>query len=126
MMTGGGVLYGLAANICGTEMTAALILTEITTPLLHARYFFKPYRDLTPTTAALYGILNKLFAVIFLVARCVAGPILTYKTITNTATPGLIKVGAMGVQAVSYFWAIRILKIALGHSKRGLKRNSAA
>ncbi|KAF3794790.1 Transmembrane protein [Nymphaea thermarum] len=100
---GAGLVYG----ICGSEMVAALWLTEISSPFLHLRELLKEigYKDTNLNFAA-----DLSFAVIFTTARMVGGPYLTYVTL-NADNPFLIKAMAVGLQLVSAFWFYKIARM---------------
>ncbi|XP_039032449.1 uncharacterized protein LOC120167525 isoform X2 [Hibiscus syriacus] len=102
-----GLGAGLAFRKCGSEQVAALFITEISSPLLHARELFKElgYRDTGLNLAA-----DIIFAVIFSVARMVGGPYLTFLTLSAN-NPILIKATAVGLQLVSTFWFYKIVKM---------------
>ncbi|CAL9180148.1 unnamed protein product [Musa hybrid cultivar] len=102
-----GIAAGLAYGMCGSEMVAAMWLTEISSPFLHMRELLKElgYRDTNLTLA-----FDILFAAIFSLARMVGGPYLTYVTLTADY-PLLIKAMALGLQLVSAFWFYKILRM---------------
>ncbi|MBA0691574.1 hypothetical protein Goari_009195 [Gossypium aridum] len=102
-----GLAAGLAFQLCGSEQVAALFITEISSPFLHARELLKEfgYRDTDLNLAA-----DVLFAVIFSVARMVGGPYITFVTLTAN-NPLLIKAMAVGLQLVSVFWFYKIVKM---------------
>ncbi|KAA3490637.1 transmembrane protein 136 [Gossypium australe] len=113
-----GLAAGLAFQLCGSEQVAALFITEISSPFLHARELLKEfgYRDTDLNLAA-----DVLFAVIFSVTRMVGGPYLTFVTLTAN-NPLLIKkwttrirvvtqAMAVGLQLVSAFWFYKIVKM---------------
>lgn len=102
-----GLGAGLAYRKCGTEMVAALFITEISTPFLHLREFLKElgYKDTSLNLAA-----DILFALIFSVARMIGGPYLVYVTLLADY-PFLIKATASGMQIVNTFWFYKILKM---------------
>ncbi|CAL9100825.1 unnamed protein product [Musa textilis] len=102
-----GITAGLAYGMCGSEMVAAMWLTEISSPFLHMRELLKElgYRDTNLTLA-----FDILFAAIFSLARMVGGPYLTYVTLTADY-PLLIKAMALGLQLVSAFWFYKILRM---------------
>lgn len=83
-----GIGAGLAYRRCGTEMVASLLVTEISSPLLHLREMLKEFgvRD-----TDLNLLVDVLFAAIFSAARMAFGPYLTYVTVTAD-NPLLIKV----------------------------------
>lgn len=102
-----GIGAGLAYRRCGTEMVASLLITEISSPLLHLREMLKEFgvRD-----TDLNLLVDVLFAVTFSAARMGVGPYLTYVTVTAD-NPILIKAMATGLQLVSAYWFLRILRM---------------
>lgn len=102
-----GIGAGLAYQKCGSEMVAALWITEISSPLLHLRGLLKElgYKDSDLNLAA-----DVSFAVIFTFARMFVGPYLTFVTITAN-NPFLIKAMCLGLQLVSAFWFYRIARM---------------
>lgn len=101
-----GIGAGLAYQRCGTEMVASQFVTEISSPLLHLREMLKEFgvRDTG---------LNLLVDVLF-------APYLTYSTVTAD-NPILIKAMATGLQLVSAYWFLRILRMVrykLGKNKK--------
>ncbi|BAD81243.1 unknown protein [Oryza sativa Japonica Group] len=111
-----GIAAGLAYRRCGTEMVASLFVTEISSPLLHLREILKEF-GIKDTDLNL--LVDILFAVIFSVARMGFGPYLTYVTVTAD-NPILIKAMATGLQLVSAYWFLRILRMV--RHKLGKKR----
>ncbi|KAF8377904.1 hypothetical protein HHK36_031292 [Tetracentron sinense] len=102
-----GIGAGLAYEMCGSEMVAALWITEISSPFLHMRELLKElgYRDTDLNLAA-----DISFAVIFTVARMIGGPYLAYVTLSAN-NPLLIKAMALGLQLVSAFWFYKIARM---------------
>ncbi|KAL8257047.1 hypothetical protein R6Q59_029088 [Mikania micrantha] len=102
-----GIGAGLAYEKCGSEMVAALWITEISSPFLHLRELLKElgYKDTDLNLAS-----DVLFAVIFTLARMCFGPYLCYVTL-SAANPVLIKAMALGLQLVSAFWFYKIAKM---------------
>uniref|UniRef100_A0A7N0V2M4 TLC domain-containing protein n=1 Tax=Kalanchoe fedtschenkoi TaxID=63787 RepID=A0A7N0V2M4_KALFE len=102
-----GLGAGLFYQRCGTEMVAALWITEISSPLLHLREILKElgYRDTDLNLAA-----DVSFAVVFSIARMVGGPYLCYVTL-SADNPFLIKAMALGLQLVSTFWFYKIARM---------------
>jgi len=99
-----GIAAGLAYQRCGSEMMAAMYITEISSPFLHLREFLKElgYKDTDLNLAA-----DISFAIIFTIARMVGGPYLLYVTLSAN-NPFLIKAMALGLQLVSAFWFYKI------------------
>lgn len=102
-----GIAAGLSYQKCGSEMVAALLITEVSSPFLHLREFLKEigYKDTDLNLAA-----DILFAITFSVARMILGPFLAYATLSAN-NPLLIKAMALGLQLVSAFWFYKILKM---------------
>lgn len=102
-----GLGAGLAYQKCGSEMVAALFLTELSTPFLHLRELLKElgYKDSDLNVAA-----DIMFAAIFSVARMIGGPYITY-VIVSANNPLLIKAMTMGLQLVSTFWFYKLLRM---------------
>ncbi|EOA37067.1 hypothetical protein CARUB_v10010194mg [Capsella rubella] len=102
-----GFVAGLFYKKCGSEMVAAIWITEISSPFLHLREILKEigYRDTDLNLAA-----DACFAIIFSLARMIGGPYLVYVTI-SADNPILIKAMALGLQLVSAFWFYKILKM---------------
>ncbi|CAK7346316.1 unnamed protein product [Dovyalis caffra] len=102
-----GIGAALAYGKCGSEMIAALFITEISSPFLHLRELLKElgYRDTDLNLAA-----DISFAVIFSFARMVFGPYLTWLTLTAN-NPLIIKAMAVGLQLVSAYWFYRIARM---------------
>ncbi|XP_049388218.1 uncharacterized protein LOC125852530 [Solanum stenotomum] len=113
-----GLGAGLAYEWCGSEMVAALCVTEISSPFLHMREILKEigYKDTDFNLAA-----DVLFAVIFSCARMIGGPYLTYVTL-SADNPILIKAMALGLQLVSAFWFYKIARMIM---YKFSKRNKA-
>ncbi|KAL6553889.1 hypothetical protein OROMI_019562 [Orobanche minor] len=82
-----GLLAGLAYQRCGSELVAALWITEMSSPLLHLRELLKElgYGDTDLNLAA-----DVAFAITFTFARMIGGPYLTYVTL-SAHNPILIK-----------------------------------
>ncbi|XP_054791790.1 uncharacterized protein LOC129303247 isoform X1 [Prosopis cineraria] len=102
-----GITAGLYYQKCGSEMVGALWVTEMSSPFLHLREALKElgYRDTAVNLAA-----DILFASIFTVARMVAGPYITYVTLSAN-NPPMIKAMGLGLQLVSAFWFLKIVRM---------------
>ncbi|KAE9600116.1 putative TRAM/LAG1/CLN8 domain-containing protein [Lupinus albus] len=79
----------------------------MSSPFLHLRELLKElgYRD-----SPLNLVADFLFAAIFTIARMLAGPYVTYVTLSAN-NPFLIKVMALGLQLVSAFWFFKIVRM---------------
>uniref|UniRef100_A0A453ENL8 TLC domain-containing protein n=1 Tax=Aegilops tauschii subsp. strangulata TaxID=200361 RepID=A0A453ENL8_AEGTS len=111
-----GLAAGLAYQRCGTELVACLLVTEISSPLLHLREMLK---ELGVKDTDLNLLVDILFAVTFSVARMVCGTYVTYRTVTAD-NPILIKTMATSLLLVSAYWFLRILRMV--RHKIGKKR----
>ncbi|KAK6115302.1 hypothetical protein DH2020_007571 [Rehmannia glutinosa] len=120
-----GLVAGLSYQRCGSEMVAALWITEMSSPFLHLRELLKElgYRDTDLNLAA-----DMAFAVIFTFARMIGGPYLTYVTV-SAHNPLLIKAMALGLQLVSAFWFYKIARMVmykLGRRSSSIKKTTKA
>lgn len=117
-----GLVAGLAYQRCGSEMVAALWITEISSPFLHSRELLKElgYNNTDLNLAA-----DIMFAVIFTFARMVGGPYLTYVTLSAN-NPLLIKAMAVGLQLVSAFWFYKIARMVMYKLSRRASSNKVA
>ncbi|EEF52626.1 TLC domain-containing protein 5 [Ricinus communis] len=102
-----GLGAGLVYHKSGTELVAALWITEISSPFLHLRELLKElgYRNTNLNLAA-----DISFAVVFSVGRMVVGPYLAYATLTAN-NPIIIQAMAVGLQMVSAFWFYKIVRM---------------
>ncbi|CAH9091587.1 unnamed protein product [Cuscuta europaea] len=102
-----GIGAGIAYQMCGSEMVAALWIAEISSPFLHMRELLKElgYRD-----TILNLIADICFAAIFSFGRMVVGSYLAYVTVSAN-NPILIKAMAVGLLLVSAFWFYKILRM---------------
>ncbi|KAF5455865.1 hypothetical protein F2P56_025399 [Juglans regia] len=102
-----GIGAGLAYEKCGSELVAALWVTEVSSPFLHLRELLKElgFRDTDLNLAV-----DILFAVIFTLGRMVCGPYITYVTV-SASNPFVIKAMALGLQLVSAFWFYKIVRM---------------
>ncbi|CAK9178486.1 unnamed protein product [Ilex paraguariensis] len=109
-----GIGAGLAYERCGSEMVAALWITEISSPFLHLRELLKElgYKDTDVNLAA-----DISFAGIFTFARMIGGPYLAYVTLYAN-NPFLIKAMALGLQLVSAFWFYKIARMVMYKLRR--------
>ncbi|KAK9220336.1 hypothetical protein WN943_008986 [Citrus x changshan-huyou] len=102
-----GIGAGLVYEKSGSELVAALWITEISSPFLHCREMLKElgYRDTGLNLTA-----DVTFAAIFTFARMVCGPYLAYLTL-SARNPIIIKAMALGLQLVSAFWFFKIARM---------------
>nr|XP_043617756.1 TLC domain-containing protein 5-like [Erigeron canadensis] len=102
-----GIGAGLAYEKCGSEMVAAMYITEVSSPFLHLRELLKElgYKDTDVNLAA-----DVAFALMFTIARMCFGPYLCYVTLSAN-NPILIKAMALGLQLVSAFWFCKIARM---------------
>ncbi|KAF9686785.1 hypothetical protein SADUNF_Sadunf02G0025800 [Salix dunnii] len=115
-----GMAAGLIYRKCGSEMMAALFITEISSPFLHLREFLKElgYRDTDLNLAA-----DISFAAIFSFARMVFGPYIAWLTLTAD-NPLIIKAMALGLQLVSAYWFYKIARmVSYKLTKRAASKN---
>ncbi|KAG5250411.1 transmembrane protein [Salix suchowensis] len=115
-----GMAAGLVYRKSGSELIAALCVTEISSPFLHLRELLKElgYRDTDLNLAA-----DISFAAIFSFARMVFGPYITWVTVTAD-NPLIIKAMALGLQLVSAYWFYKIARMmSYKLTKRAASKN---
>ncbi|KAI3969916.1 hypothetical protein MKX01_038384 [Papaver californicum] len=121
-----GIGTGLSYQMCGSEMVAALWVTEISSPFLHARKLLKEvgYKDtdLNLLADVISPVLRISFAVIFSVTRICVGPYICHVTF-SADNPLLIKITVSGLQLVSAFWFYKIVMMV---RYKLVKRNKAS
>ncbi|XP_050267544.1 uncharacterized protein LOC126712304 [Quercus robur] len=112
-----GMGAGLAYNKSGSELVAALWVSEISSPFLHLRELLKElgYKDTDLNLVA-----DILFAAIFTFARMGCGSYITYLTVAAN-NPFVIKAMALSLLLVSAFW---FYKIAAMVNYKLMKRTS--
>ncbi|KAK1298124.1 hypothetical protein QJS10_CPB14g00059 [Acorus calamus] len=115
---GASFIYGSG----GSEMVAALWLTEISSPFLHMREILKEfgYRDTDLNLAV-----DIIFSVTFSLARMGGGPYLAYLTLTADNLL-FIKIMAVGLQLVSAFWFYKIVRMVKYKLSRRMAPNKLA
>ncbi|KAL2468316.1 Translocation associated membrane protein [Forsythia ovata] len=114
-----GLVAGLSCQRCGSEMVAALWITEISSPFLHLRELLK---EMGYNNTDLNLAVDIMFAVIFTFARMVGGPYLAYVTL-SADNPLLIKAMAAGLQLVSAFWFYKIARMVMYKLSRRTSAN---
>ncbi|PON90963.1 TRAM/LAG1/CLN8 domain containing protein [Trema orientale] len=92
-----GIAAGLAYGKSGSELVAALWVSELSTPFLHIRELIKElgYKDTDLNLAA-----DVSFAVVFTVARMVFGSYITYVTVAAN-NPPIIQAMAVGLLLIN-------------------------
>ena len=65
--------------------------------------------SLTDARSAFFFVRQALFALIFTIARMIAGPPLTYYTVINPQSHIIVKAGAVGILLVSLLWFSKIV-----------------
>ncbi|KAJ6306422.1 hypothetical protein OIU78_021690 [Salix suchowensis] len=102
-----GIGAGLVYGKCGSELIAALCITELSSPFLHLRELLK---ELGHGGTDLSLVADILFAAVFSFARMGFGPCLTWVTLTAN-NPLVIKAMAVGLQLVSAYWFYKIARM---------------
>eukprot|EP00884_Botryococcus_braunii_P006540 jgi/Botrbrau1/15888/Bobra.40_1s0071.1 len=115
-------ILGLSVGVClrksGGELTACLLLMEMSNPFLHLRYMLKESR----MESSSFAVLNDMaFAVSFIICRVLIGPLVVYHTLTCSSSSTFVKVGGLGVQLVSLFWFYKVAQTLRRKFKQRLK-----
>lgn len=101
-----GLLTGLVTGRSGAELGLCLLLMEVSNPSMHMIHIF---RELGMNDSGVAEANKALFALIFTLARILAGPVLTYKTILCPESHVIVKAGALGILVVSLLWFSKIM-----------------
>jgi TLC domain len=97
---------GLWHQRSGHELLLGLLVATTSSPCVHTRAILQE-RGCAKT--ALAEANDMALAVVFMLFRNVPGPMLTYWTMTSRATPLLVKVGALSIQLVGWYWSAKIV-----------------
>ncbi|GMN35609.1 hypothetical protein TIFTF001_005407 [Ficus carica] len=102
-----GITAGLAYGKSGSELVAALWVSELSSPFLHIRELLKElgYKDTDLNLAA-----DISFAVVFSIARMMFGSYITFVTV-SASNPIIIQAMAVGLLLVSTFWFYKIARM---------------
>jgi hypothetical protein len=106
LATVAGLLTGLITQRSGAELGMCLFLMEVSNPFMHMIHIF---RELGFNDSPVAEANKALFAIIFTLARIIAGPVLTYYAMICPQTHWVIKVGACGILLVSLLWFSKIV-----------------
>lgn len=115
-----GLCVGVFQHYGGPELCVCLVLMELSSPCLHSRTMFK---EVKMKDSGIAFANDLAFGLTFMFCRLVVGPVVTYECLRSPAVSNVVKVGALGVQIVSVFWAYQIASV-VRHKAR--KRKAAA
>ncbi len=101
-----GLLTGLITGRSGAELGLCLLLMEVSNPSMHMIHIF---RELGMNDSGVAEANKALFALIFTLARILAGPVLTYQTMLCPESHWIVKAGALGILVVSLLWFSKIM-----------------
>lgn len=110
-----GLCVGVFQHYGGPELCVCLVLMELSSPCLHSRTMFK---ELKMKDSGIAFTNDLLFAMTFMLCRLAAGPVVTYYCLKSPTTSNIVKVGALGVQVVSLFWAWQIISVVAHKAKK--------
>lgn len=105
-----GIFVGVFQDRSGPELTACLLITELSGPCMHLRQLLKK-SALKKTRFAEAN--ETVFVIIFLAARCALGPVIVYRTVLSPRTPFIVKFGGVGLLLVSLFWAFLMVRMGV-------------
>ncbi|XP_069390724.1 TLC domain-containing protein 5a isoform X3 [Paralichthys olivaceus] len=109
-----GILLTLWLGESGIESCAVLFGSEITNPLLQARWFLKQtghYRSL------LGNVVDVLFVLLFVVMRIFVGGTMLYCELISPRPRFFIKCGGVAMYALSWVFMVDIVRFARRKSK---------
>ena len=109
LLSVGGLVLVLLLGESATEVNAVLFVSEITNPLLQARWFLRE----TGRYPSLVGdVVDFLFVALFVGLRIVGGAWIVRAMVTSTQTFWMLKVGALAMYAVSLAFMLDIGRFA--------------
>ncbi|XP_041796971.1 TLC domain-containing protein 5a isoform X3 [Chelmon rostratus] len=109
-----GILLTLWLGESGIEGCAVLFGSEITNPLLQARWFLKQ----TGHYATLLGeVVDVLFVLLFVVMRIFVGGTMLYCELISPRPRFFIKCGGVAMYALSWVFMVDIVRFAIRKSK---------
>lgn len=116
-----GLCVGVFQQYSGHELCVCLVLMELSSPCLHSRTMFK---ELKMKDSGIAFANDVAFSLTFMFCRLLLGPIVTYECLKSPTSSNVVKVGALGVQVVSLFWAWQIVSVVRHKArKRKAKRS---
>nr|XP_054760158.1 TLC domain-containing protein 5-like [Lytechinus pictus] len=113
------VTASLALGISGTEVGAAIFGSEVSNPMLQARYFM---RETGYTKTLVYEINDLAFMITFFVCRMGIGTFFIYSYLRHPAPLFIFRVGSIGLYIVSLIFMYGIARLAVRKYGGFLKR----
>ncbi|XP_054457196.1 TLC domain-containing protein 5a isoform X2 [Anoplopoma fimbria] len=116
-----GILLTLWLGESGIESCAVLFGSEITNPLLQARWFLKQtgrYRTL------LGDVVDVLFVLLFVVMRVFVGGTMLYCELISPRPRFFIKCGGVAMYALSWVFMVDIVRFTIRKSKSWQKQKT--
>ncbi|KAL8173645.1 UNVERIFIED_CONTAM: hypothetical protein K2H54_013248 [Gekko kuhli] len=114
-----GLVLVLLLGESATEVNAVLFVSEITNPLLQARWFL---REMGRYPSLAGDVVDFLFVALFVVLRIVGGAWIMRAVMASTQTIWLLKMGVLAMYAVSLGFMLDIGRFA---RKKVMKKYSA-
>ncbi|XP_019365650.1 PREDICTED: transmembrane protein 136-like [Gavialis gangeticus] len=104
-----GMAIVLGIGRSATEVNSVVFVSEITNPLLQARWFL---RETGRYHSWLGGMVDFFFVLLFLVLRIGAGAWIMYAMVTSPEPMWLLKVGGLAMYIVSLGFVVKICRFA--------------
>lgn len=124
-----GLVYSMLGGVAGLEMLLCTLICEVSNPFMHVRWLMMKRREMLGISATMpssvvsktkrvprwvtdsaYFVLDNTTAIVFIVARLLIGPWLTFPTVMDERNPVLIRCLAFCLQAVSFKFCYYVLK----------------
>lgn len=102
-----GMILVLGLGKSATEVNAVVFVSEITNPLLQARWFL---REMGSYHTALGTVVDFLFVLLFLALRIGAGAWIMYGMVTSPRPNWLLKAGGLAMYVVSLGFMVEICR----------------
>ncbi|XP_010868625.1 TLC domain-containing protein 5 [Esox lucius] len=114
-----GILLTLGLGVSAVETCAVVFGSEITNPLLQARWFLRQ----TGRYDSLWGdVVDLLFILLFAVVRVGVGGVMLYTELTSPRPSIIIKGGGLAMYTLAWVFMVDIAKFACKKSRTKYKR----
>ncbi|NXY87982.1 TM136 protein, partial [Alcedo cyanopectus] len=100
-----GMILVLGLGQSATEVNAVVFVSEITNPLLQARWFL---REMGRYHTLLGEVVDLLFVILFLVLRIGGGALILYVMVTSPEPSWVLKAGGLAMYFVSLAFMVEI------------------
>lgn len=109
MLSVAGLVLVLLLGRSATEVNAVVFVSEVTNPLLQARWFL---RDMGRYPSLMGDLVDFLFVALFVVLRIVGGAWIMRAVMASPRTFWMLKIGVLAMYVVSLAFMLDIIRFA--------------